>query len=228
MPGSSSGRACSAHRCGQNCRKSLSPPSSLTSNSPYIATSWQSLTRHLPRVRWQNSGAGECKESPRNQGLRVMFFGELCLFVFGFPAMLPAVQTVGLPRRINSPVALRRARLEAALLLKGNLAHKFWVQGIAVHQLVGTWILENPRSRRGCSRRASIGHVACTGSAIDRVLCIAQSSPLFMTNFGGRGLRRHPPTANTRSRRRRRRRAALVVFFFCPCFHLRHLPLFMA
>jgi hypothetical protein len=75
--------------------------------------------------------------------------------------MLPAVQAVVLGGGENAPVPLRRARLEAALLLEWHLHYVLGVQGIFVHEFV------RPRVPRGCAiyfaisgaRDCGFGHV---------------------------------------------------------------------
>jgi hypothetical protein len=57
--------------------------------------------------------------------------------------MFPAVQAVVLGGGENAPMPLRRARLEATLLLERHLHYVLGVQGILVHELV------RPRVSRG-------------------------------------------------------------------------------
>jgi hypothetical protein len=79
----------------------------------------------------------------------------ISLFIFGFSTMLSAVQAIGFASRKYPPVALQRAGLETALLLKRNVqnarrvegidANVLWVQGVAVHKLMGPRVFDCSR-----------------------------------------------------------------------------------
>jgi hypothetical protein len=79
----------------------------------------------------------------------------ISLFIFGFSTMLSAVQAIGFASRKYPPVALQRAGLETALLLKRNVqnarraegvdANVLRVQGVAVHKLMGPRVFDCSR-----------------------------------------------------------------------------------
>ncbi len=66
----------------------------------------------------------------------VVRFSKVGLLVFPLSPVLPAVQAVLFGRTKHTPVPLRRACLEAALLLKRDLDHVFGIKRIFVHELM--------------------------------------------------------------------------------------------